>query len=578
MDVRRPRAGPAPPGADAAAAEVELRRPAARGARPGPTACSTSRPGSGCCSTPSSRMAADLSLDGVLARIVEHRQPAGRRPVRRARRARHRAGAAAADLRPPRHGRRARSPRSATLPDRSRAARPDHRPARAAAAARHRRAPGVVRLPAAPPADELVPRRAGADPGPGLRQPLPDREGGRRRLHRAGRGDRGRARRRGRRRDRERPALRGGRAARALAGRDRRDHRGCWPARRREDALQAVADRAREVAGADVAWVVAGADADDLVLRVVSGADADSDADARRCRWSTRWPARWCAPARRRRSPTWPSDPRAVDPSPLPGWPALGPGDRGAAAARASGVEGVLALAWTPEHAERCPRGRPRAAGQLRRAGRAGPPGRPGPRGPAAARAVRGPRPDRPRPARPGHPAAVRGRAQPAGRAPARPTTRTLAARLERAVDDLDAHDQGHPAHDLRARRRSEHAADVQTEVTRIVDRAAATMKFRPIAALRGPGAHAGRSGASRPTCWRCSARRCPTPAGTPRRSRCRGAAWRPATTSSCAVADDGRGMPAGVRGERAGQHARAGRASTAGAARCAARPARAPR
>ena len=93
-------------------------------------------------------IAADLSLDSVLARIVQ----------------------VASELADARYaalgvlGRAARSSRcarssttaSATssgqligdLPARARPARPDHRPARAAAAARHRRAPRVVRLPA----------------------------------------------------------------------------------------------------------------------------------------------------------------------------------------------------------------------------------------------------------------------------------------------------------------------------------------------------------------------------------------------------------------------------------------------
>src|SRR4051794_35134315 len=41
------------------------------------------------------------------------------------------------------------------------------------------------------------------------------------------------------------------------------------------DALQLVADRAREAAGADVAWVVAGDDSENLHLQVVSGVTAD---------------------------------------------------------------------------------------------------------------------------------------------------------------------------------------------------------------------------------------------------------------------------------------------------------------
>ena len=44
------------------------------------------------------------------------------------------------------------------------------------------------------------------------------------------------------------------------------------------DALQTIADRAREVSGADVAWIMAGQDRASLVLRVTSGAEADPDA------------------------------------------------------------------------------------------------------------------------------------------------------------------------------------------------------------------------------------------------------------------------------------------------------------
>ena len=41
------------------------------------------------------------------------------------------------------------------------------------------------------------------------------------------------------------------------------------------DPLQTVVDRAREVAGADAAWIVSGSDPSELTLRVVSGYDAD---------------------------------------------------------------------------------------------------------------------------------------------------------------------------------------------------------------------------------------------------------------------------------------------------------------
>ena len=168
-------------------------------------------------------MAADLSLDGVLQRIVAI---AGELVD-----ARYAAlgvlsagpGPSAADLRPPRHARGAgrgdRSPAAG-----ARRAGAADRPPRAAAPARHQRAPGGVRLPRPAPAHVVLPRRAGAHPGQGVREPLPHREGRRGRLHRRGRGDRGRPRRRGGRRHRERPAVRRGLAAAALARGDRGDH------------------------------------------------------------------------------------------------------------------------------------------------------------------------------------------------------------------------------------------------------------------------------------------------------------------------------------------------------------------
>ena len=64
------------------------------------------------------------------------------------------------------------------------------------------------------------------DPGarPGLRQPLPDREAGRRAVRRGGRVGPVHAGRRGRRGHRQRPPVRGVQAARALAAGERRDH------------------------------------------------------------------------------------------------------------------------------------------------------------------------------------------------------------------------------------------------------------------------------------------------------------------------------------------------------------------
>ena len=117
-----------------------------------------------------------------------------------------------------------------------------------------------------------------------------------------------------------------------------------------EDPLQAVADRARRVSGADVSWVVAGAESGDLELRVVSGAPADRvEMEALSMEHSLA--SEVVRTGQAVVVPDLAEDPRAVNPSTLPGWPALGPvivvplGTR-------SDVEGVLALAWTPERAE----------------------------------------------------------------------------------------------------------------------------------------------------------------------------------------------------------------------------------
>ena len=67
---------------------------------------------------------------------------------------------------------------------RARHPRAAHPPPGAAAARRPHPAPAVRGLPAEPPADGHLPRRAGPDPRHRLRQPLPDREGRRAVVHR----------------------------------------------------------------------------------------------------------------------------------------------------------------------------------------------------------------------------------------------------------------------------------------------------------------------------------------------------------------------------------------------------------
>ena len=153
-------------------------------------------------------LASELSLDSLLQRLTElAAQLTGaryaalgvHRPDRLAARALHhprpRRAGAGRDRRP---AARPRDPRRA-----------DHRRL-AAAPARDRRRPALGRLPAEPSADDELPRRAGAAARDRLRQPLPDREAGRRRLHRGRPGARRAARLAGRRRDRERAPVRVG--------------------------------------------------------------------------------------------------------------------------------------------------------------------------------------------------------------------------------------------------------------------------------------------------------------------------------------------------------------------------------
>jgi len=250
-----------------------------------------------------------------------------------------------------------------------------------------------------------------------------------------------------------------------------------------EDTLQLVADRAREVSGADIAWVVTGADADSLELHVVSGVDADLTV-MRNLPMDRSLAAEVVRSGEALAVPDLGSEPRAVDPSSVLGWPRLGPtvavplGSRG-------GVEGVLALAWTPEraaayegvHAE-LPSSFAEQAALAIQVGRA-----------RDAQQRLSLFEDRDRIGRDLHDVVIQ-RLFAVGltlESSARQTTDPeLSARLGRAVDDLDA-----TIKDIRrtifALGSMDSAADVQTEIERIVERAAATMKFRPTLRIEGP-------------------------------------------------------------------------------------------
>ena len=249
------------------------------------------------------------------------------------------------------------------------------------------------------------------------------------------------------------------------------------------DALQLVADRAREVSGADVSWVVAGADSETLELRVVSGVSADRGAmrdlpmqhslAAQVVRTGEAVTVRDLA-----------SDPRAVDPSDTLGWPSLGPAVV-VPLGSGSGLEGVLALAWTPEHGA----GFDSVDAAL-----------PASFAEQAALALQIARAredqkrldlleDRDRIGRDLHDLVIQRlfavglSLESAARLAQVPD---VSARLERAVDELDG-----TIKDIRrtifALGAMDASTDVQTEIERIVDRAAATLKFQPTIRIEGP-------------------------------------------------------------------------------------------
>jgi signal transduction histidine kinase len=178
------------------------------------------------------------------------------------------------------------------------------------------------------------------------------------------------------------------------------------------------------------------------------------------------------------------SDPGAVDPSAELGWPRLGPAVVVPLGSR-TGVEGVLALAWTPERADSYAALSPALPGSFAE---------------QAALALQVARAredqqrlslfeDRDRIGRDLHDLVIQRlfavglSLQSTARLVGDPE---LGDRLERAVDDLDG-----TIKDIRrtifALGSMNTSADVQSEIERIVDRAAATMKFRPTLRIEGP-------------------------------------------------------------------------------------------
>lgn len=249
------------------------------------------------------------------------------------------------------------------------------------------------------------------------------------------------------------------------------------------DALQVVADLAREVSGADVSWIVAGADADELSLRAVSGADADVEA-MRAIELGESLASVVVQTGRPVSVPDLTADPRAMDVSAVMGWPRLGPAIV-VPLGSAGTVEGVLALAWVPEHAERfhgvdaaLPASFAEQAALALQVARA--------RQDQQRLAVFQ---DRDRIGRDLHDLVIQRLfavglgLQGTSRLADRPE---IAERLEQAVDELDA-----TIKDIRrsifALGTAEASADIQAEVTRLVRRAEGTLKFRPGLRFEGP-------------------------------------------------------------------------------------------
>jgi signal transduction histidine kinase len=250
-----------------------------------------------------------------------------------------------------------------------------------------------------------------------------------------------------------------------------------------EDPLQVVAERAREVAGADVSWVLAGPDADTLSVEVVSGVEVDVEA-------IHSVPMDWPLASKVVRTgeplsvPDLFVDAGARDPASALGWPTLGPTLMVPLSSGAR-VKGALALAWFPEHASRfeavdpeMPASFAEQAALAIQVARA--------RGDQQRLAVFE---DRDRIGRDLHDLVIQRlfavglSLEGAGRRALDPDLRH---RLTQAVDDLDD--------TIKDIRRTIFAlgslggsADIQAEVTRLVDRAAATLKFRPRVRFEGP-------------------------------------------------------------------------------------------
>jgi signal transduction histidine kinase len=249
------------------------------------------------------------------------------------------------------------------------------------------------------------------------------------------------------------------------------------------DALQTIADRAREVSGADVAWIVSGEDRGSLVLEAVSGAEADP-AKMRALSLDRSLAGVVVETGTTVAVDDIATDPRALDVSDVFGWPSLGPA---VVVPLRSGdaVDGALALAWSRERADEVhvfdaslPASFAEHAALALQIVRA-----------QDDRQRLAMLEDRDRIGRELHDVVIQrlfavglglqGTARLADRG-------DVTERLDQAIDDLDA-----TIKDIRrsifALAATDGSQDIQAEVTRMVERAAGTLKFRPTLTFEGP-------------------------------------------------------------------------------------------
>ncbi|ROR90849.1 GAF domain-containing protein [Nocardioides aurantiacus] len=248
------------------------------------------------------------------------------------------------------------------------------------------------------------------------------------------------------------------------------------------DSLQVIADRARAAAAADVAWVVVDTDGS-LEVRAVSGPRVSPE-DLRRLPLEQSLTATVVRGGESITVVDVRRDPRALVPGDLPGWPVLGPA---VVVPLRSGrhVEGALALAWSPEHQHlfrivdpRLPEGFAEQAALAMTVLRA-----------REAHQRLSLFEDRDRIGRDLHDLVIQ-RLFAVGLSlqsvvPLAGSPR-VRERLEQAIRDLDATigDIRRSIFDLGA---GQGAGDIQTEITGLVDRAATTLQFRPRLMLTGP-------------------------------------------------------------------------------------------